>query len=224
MGVPPSQVAAAALFEEVFAEILDLVNACAATYGEYDENKKYRPDLIESCMKRADELIVSTFLAIPGHPRRTAFITQVEVAHQGQIPTHIGPIGTVIVEDELAERWPAPEIEIIRKAQSISVVVVVKPKYDVIDTRLFYCSSGNPGTALVDIATLKPFTMGQIQSPPEFANAIIAWALAYIFGKEAAETELQGSMNFTKIAMATLEFVIKNEAVPPMAQDMVGGQ
>lgn len=218
MSLPP-QMIQGAIFVEILDEVRDLVNASGGqVYGTASTSPKYPERLIIAAIQRADEVITGYFLNIPNHPRRIDFMTQVSVNHGGQIPAHIGPIGSVFVNGKLAEQWSASEIEIIREQVAAGLIKVAKAKYREVDNRLYFSDASGTDTALVDIANFKQLSMG-LMTPPEFRNAVIAWALAYIFGKDASDTELPGSTRYGELAESTLKFVASNQVVPPLAQE-----
>lgn len=213
MSTPPVPLPAAAIFSMLRDETRDLLNASTETYGTHDSSRRYPDSLIDDALSNADQEVVGWFLAQENHPRRAGFMTGASVAHAGRIPTHIGPIGAVTLNSKAAEPWPASEIQALR--DNPLGLVTIKRYYAVEGEKLFFVDADGTMLADVDIANYTP-TTGVLQAPPEYRNAVIACALAYIFAKDAASSQLPAAQHFLQVKDNALTKVEKDEPVPPV--------
>ena len=173
-----------------FTDALNLTRSLlnAAMVGSYTMNDDDRhPDVeIIDAIIGADAIIYNTVAQTPMHPFRASQYVATKINHRALMAAHIGPVGQVLVpftSGQAANQLPAAEIERLR-ANPLGLTIT-GPYFDIVDERLF-CSGTDASVDLVP-----PFQSDgmSLKSPPEYFHAVVAVALAFLFGKEGAEVE-----------------------------------
>lgn len=130
---------------------------------------------LDDAVEYAAAQVLTLIASNPNHPRRRDLVTQSVGLTNGQLlPSHIGPIGAVVI-DTKPGRLDSPDA--VQRERDESVALTMSGGlYGLEGDRIFFVGTEClvdyvPSTLLTDVGNV----------PTEYVNAVIACALAYLF-------------------------------------------
>ena len=158
--------------------VRSLLNASSA-YALTSDDPRHPDAEITKAVLNADAEVCRAICETYGHEDRRQFITQTAVANGAEIPVHVGPIDSVLVDAKPATTAP---LEKIRRWNDYAALfggsAMLEPTYAFDGNRIHITGT----TATLGLAQ---FTQTSACQAPEIYFAIvIALALAELFAKE----------------------------------------
>lgn len=155
----------------------------ASTYTPTPDDPRVYAQGVLDAINASDVAVVETILGNAMHPRRSQFFTSSPVAHEGQIPNHIGPVVSIEVNSKGATAWPKTEIE-YERTNDLSLTF---DGHYWVDSEgiLYHNGTGNATVFYCTIsATASPTTASLLQSPDEYFEAVASKTLSFLFNIE----------------------------------------
>lgn len=173
-----------------FSTVASRVNAAlnaAATYTATPSDARYYSQQIKDAVNSADALVVNLICMNPTHAKRRGFLTSSTVANAAQIPAHIGPIESVVLDGVSARLGDKSEIAIERT--NTLTLNSLRKKYWIDGSDLFF---HNGTTATVYYATFTKSTADPpvLQSPEEEEDAVFTAAMSLLVSPEGEDPEM----------------------------------
>jgi len=165
--------------------------------------------------RAAQDAASSIFVLIAGnptHPRRSSLVTSVNMTTVGQLlPSHIGPIGAVRIGAsdatlKHADRTSADDVQ--RLIDNALGLTLTAGYYGLDDERIYWTGT----KCWVDMVVSPAEPMDPDLVPDEYANAVVARALAFLFPLEGEN--ISAAQHFHAIATQYEQMIAANIAPP----------
>lgn len=169
------------------------------------DDAAYPPFLVRRVILTVHNLIASAIINTVGHARRVDFKQTFQVAHGGNLPTALGPIGAVYEEDSgLAYiQRTVDEINQLRANPIALPASVPTPKFlfFALDGNKFFSANGDeqatvehyaftgPGNALANVNALFANENAKTNISDEFIPALVYGSVTVVAGKAGGNTE-----------------------------------
>lgn len=213
-------------------EVMELLNVSQTTYGTFDNDSKYKDNLITDAIHDADHLVSLAICETPGHPKRVPFMLSTDIVNplvftadiSVAVPQHFGPLGPFFIQ-KLDGNWytaiPAPAEKITRWRINENGIYGsgddVNGYYDIVENRIVFSgstirvwySSFTPGFATLDATALI--------SPDEYLSSVVKLALGMLYMKQ--EDFAQAAAWYYSQGQADLQSIRGMQLiVPPIEQ------
>lgn len=179
---------------------------------------------IRDMILAVDGEVCLAILSNPAHARRRDFTQSIALADAAQLPSHVGPIGSVRINGKPAS---LASLDLVRRTRINALLVPVDPYFNVADQRIFHngtVANFSTATADVDYCSFTQDSSGFLcQAPSEYTAVEVAGTLAIIASVDGDDTPLASL--YSGIFNSYLQMVGGGAmVVPDMAQMTPQGQ
>lgn len=197
---------------EVIKQVNQRVLATPGVYQTASSNtERYPAGEVSDAALDADAIVASWFLQRAGDGRRVPFLLTATVAHGGQIPSHIGEIEAILLNNKVPILGDPVTIERDRSAFfAAKGTVRYVPKIYIMGSTLSHNYTGGGATVIYADYT----RTGACQCPGELAAPVIALATAMVIGKLGNHSDAVQA--YQALGMAYMGPVMKGEALAPL--------
>ena len=172
-----------------FTKAQDLVRQIIAAssgsgYGSTttDTDRRSESEISDAILAR-DLIVCMTIAQTEGHGRRVDFkASPSTLSHLDALPSHLGPLISVVIGGKLATPWDEHEIE-AERADVLGLPAVTDPHYCVRDG---FIAHNGTSTATVNFATVT--LTASPQAPAECLSTVVRGAVAEILAKDGNKT------------------------------------
>jgi hypothetical protein len=172
--MPPAQVVDIVEVRKFVMFTLNAVDAWAGTIDDPKFGGTTNSNLfLDAAILNVDGAIVKAIMENPNHPKRSVYLTSTAVTNGNLIGEHVGPIGDVRVDGNLAIQADPEDIR--RWARNTSVFVTPTGYAGIAGERLFFLGTA----ATIDLCTYA--RTSACQAPSEYTLVEAHLAIAAIF-------------------------------------------
>lgn len=168
-----------------------LTSASSYPTTNTDGKRGFSDGRVDHAVQFASADVFGIFTASPTNSRRRDFVVTAPVTSGSLLPTHVGPVGAVRVDGKPGKLCSADMVQwLIDNALSLTE----RQGYYAIDAdRILFVGT----SATVDVVQL-PDPVDPSLIPVEYANAVVAIALSYLFAFEGEN--LGAAQHYAQIA------------------------